>query len=1406
MNRLMKRIALYLIALVAGITAVSCVREERAVYNESEAIAPIINSFFVNEDGDVIVNFTPGSMGQSFNNKMPVNHSLVLLKADDKTASRVLTSSVDGDVITVTSRNLSRGLAAMGYVDGDVVGAVELSLRASLQEQARDNGRNGYIESEQRVNLEDVLVSLPQESPYKEYTKLSNWTVIGSIAAYEMDWNKDLVMWTDGNHNFVAPHVTLGKNDEFKFRQDMAWDVNLGGEFGGLDSEFAITEGGANIKVGEDGIFDIFFNEETKKAWVLDAFDPYPAFTESSDWSVIGKLKNYNIDWNDDIAMISDGTSHLALGVSLDKADEFKFRKDKDWTVNLGGEFGGLGNEFPVTQDGSNIKVGEEGEFDLLINPEAGTAMVSEASGAKVSYLAPVPAEPVEEVVWGIIGLNGDWDHDINATEQDGVWSVFVTAESSCDFKWRKNGSWDENYGGVMKALGEPFAAVAGGDNIKIAAAGFYQIVLDLSDAENPTITISEVSDVYSLIGKINGTNWDTDFDLAEDAGVFTSEVVYIDGGFKIRHNYSWADADTYGAEADGFTPEMGAAFTVVQPGKDITLPAGNYRVQFTLETKQVVITKVDYELPEIDLTQFTELPEMAGADTWGIIGPAQTGGWNTDTDLQKIQDDPEVWAVMNIPLQADKFKFRGNDEWGAYDLGGGTWAMNEPFVMTVKGGDMSVELGVYTVYLYPTYGVAYFTEGSGDVPPPPAKPTMWSLVGTIGGTSWDADLDMTNTSGDKWEVKNVAITADDEFKIRADHDWNTCVGGPEGNAKSTIDPADPYDVYAPTIGTAFAAGDKNIRIGVAGNYDVYFDADKNLITILEAGSFPENSWGLVGTINNWGDTPDTPLMEDGLFLAAKNVALTADDEIKIRFNQNWDNNRGGMSVVGVPVKAVPSGDNIKPGVAGNYDVYYRPDCEVIIVTEAGAELNYWGVVGTINSWGAPDILMYQNADGLLESSEIELTATDAFKIRMNETWTVDRGGLFGELDQAFDVTQGGPNIALGRDAKIQVLYNAASETITITGEYTGDVPAFPDDIYAVGGDTDWSANYQLHGKNGQYKGFGYLSQEFKFRPNPDTWDGNWGAGTDSGTIALGGGNLAAPETAGYYMIEADLGEMTYKLTLITTIGIIGPAQAGGWETDTDLTYNAETKAWEATGVVLKAGDMKFRANDAWDINWGGALNELVQGGDNIAVEAGTYDIALYAWCDGKAYATLTEASAPVATGITIDGDLSDWDGITAFSSSANSRIREWKYSSDAENVYFYFAMRKNRVDSGRKLVIGFDIDETGSLTDNNNLKSAEAIARNIIPFTNASGATELTVVKGTDAGSEVVSTSGEASTGVVNVYAVAGSEDISTDSSNAYVELSIPKNKLGLPAAGTTIKIGASYDYYFAGWQEITL
>ena len=108
-------------------------------------------------------------------------------------------------------------------------------------------------------------------------------------------------------------------------------------------------------------------------------------------------------------------------------------------------------------------------------------------------------------------------------------------------------------------------------------------------------------------------------------------------------------------------------------------------------------------------------------------------------------------------------------------------------------------------------------------------------------------------------------------------------------------------------------------------------------------------------------------------------------------------------------------------------------------------------------------------------------------------------------------------------------------------------------------------------------------------------------------------------------MVEVNLNDMTYKLTLIKTIGIIGPAQEGEWGTDTDMAYDAEKGVWFINDITLKADDMKFRANDSWDINWGGSLDALTLDGANIKVEAGTYDIVLNALCDVKASATMTK-------------------------------------------------------------------------------------------------------------------------------------------------------------------------------------
>ena len=178
--------------------------------------------------------------------------------------------------------------------------------------------------------------------------------------------------------------------------------------------------------------------------------------------------------------------------------------------------------------------------------------------------------------------------------------------------------------------------------------------------------------------------------------------------------------------------------------------------------------------------------------------------------------------------------------------------------------------------------------------------------------------------------------------------------------------------------------------------------------------------------------------------------------------------------------------------------------------------------------------------------------------------------------------------------------------------------------LYMAGDANGWATNDYLAGEDGvHFTGFMYLNQNgFKFCTQPE-WKGtNYGANFDTAPNAA---NITMTEEAGYYKVDVDLESKSYVLTPITTIGIIGSASPKGWDSDVDMTYvpyNAETKElgyWEIKDVTFTSGEIKFRANDDWAINWGGDTNALTQGGDNISVEAGTYDIKLYAWANGYA-------------------------------------------------------------------------------------------------------------------------------------------------------------------------------------------
>lgn len=223
----------------------------------------------------------------------------------------------------------------------------------------------------------------------------------------------------------------------------------------------------------------------------------------------------------------------------------------------------------------------------------------------------------------------------------------------------------------------------------------------------------------------------------------------------------------------------------------------------------------------------------------------------------------------------------------------------------------------------------------------------------------------------------------------------------------------------------------------------------------------------------------------------------------------------------------------------------------------------------------------------------------------------------------------------IGNDGSFMIPVDGTAKYIRITlnmmdYSYKIEKLNFAEFIYERGDNNGWGG-YALHGPNfdGVYYGAMKLNTMFKFCGDASDWNlaGNWGYSADG--ILGENSNDNIPCTSGFYMITADIANMTYKLTPFTKIGIIGDGQPGGWNNDTFMTYDETNHCWVATGVALTAGgSIKFRSDAAWDnVNIGGAsLDKLVfNSNDNISVTtSGTYTVKLYLENEsGQPYATL---------------------------------------------------------------------------------------------------------------------------------------------------------------------------------------
>ena len=1009
----MKKVFSYIIAAgLAVLGVVSCAKKEMVIFDPASGTAPVLTSYTMDDDG-VYAEYTPGSFKMGFNEKVAPVHSLALLKAGDKVLSKTLVSKAAEGKLTVTRTELCKALMTLGFAENDKVN-ISLAVRASLQDQAKDNGLNGYIDSENTVDIQDYEIWLPTGDPYARYTEPSPWSLVGSFNGWGSD--PDVAMLTNGALH-LAKAVTLAAGDEVKFRKDNSWDVNFGYAEGvtsyTLGEDIDLSQGGANIKIVEDGVYDFILDADGAKAKIIQSValqeDPYAAYTEVSPWSVIGSFNS----WGGDEEMVTNGTLHVAKNITLAAGDEFKLRKDANWDVNFGYADGvetyTLGEAFAAKQGGANIKILEDGAYDIILDPEAATIKIIKTQAVTIDPYAAY----TEVSTWSVIGSFNSWADDVEMVT-NGTLHVAkaVPFNAGDEWKFRKDADWKENFGyadGVESyTLGEEFAMKQDGGNIKIAEDGVYDLILDPA----------------------NGT------------------------------------------------------------GK----------------------------------------------------------------------------IIKSIAVDA------------------------------------------------------------GDTPAPKPKPKSISLVGTLDAEgAWNTDHDLTNTSGDTWVIKNVTLTADDEFKLRADHDWGTAWGGPEANEKSTIDPENPYDVYAPTLGTAFNTGDKNIRVGVAGAYNITFTyGDNPTILIEEYREFPEHLYMTGADFGNWfGDqsgvveltpvlhNPDWGANAEAQFWTVR--YFKAASGFKFNSAPSWDGNDFN-SLETNDGFTVSEGNCFVPS-DGFYMVHI--DCKRSILHIEPAKVRIVGDctgLGT-DSWNVEMVEAATNNVFVADGTTLKVTLPAGGNLRMyaasaistSDPWTREFNiydgkivyrGTGGDLD----------NVPALAEQVVTLDFNAG--TGSITGE--GQAPAYKDVISVPGNWSEWTADAPKLGGDtkGLYKGVLAMygdAIEFKF-----IHDGSWIGGTagDGLTYTLGA-NDNMTIAAGTYFWTVDLVNNTASAVAVNKVGLMGTFN--GWADDKEVFLTEQADHTYTGSVTLAADDsLKVRLNSNWDLALGGALDALSGvGGDIKVATAGTYQVKL---------------------------------------------------------------------------------------------------------------------------------------------------------------------------------------------------
>lgn len=287
---------------------------------------------------------------------------------------------------------------------------------------------------------------------------------------------------------------------------------------------------------------------------------------------------------------------------------------------------------------------------------------------------------------------------------------------------------------------------------------------------------------------------------------------------------------------------------------------------------------------------------EMYRVQSFGLIGTATPGGWNTSTAMT-FDPETSLWS-KTIELSAGALKFRANDDWALNYGPENSNALTGSLIHT-DGAITIAEAGVYTVVLdftraqYP-YRFSYsVTKGSGAAAP--AK--LW-VPGDY--QQWTPSSAAVIYAVNENEFEGyVYMAAAGGFKLTSAADWDHVNYGDGGDGKLSTDP------LAGNLSVA-SAGYYRLKVNVATlTYDIY----------------KVETFGLIGTATPGAWDSSTPLTynaETGLWTATLDLVNGA---LKFRANNSWDVNYGPADSNSLAGTLIQTDAAINIPEAGNYTV-----------------------------------------------------------------------------------------------------------------------------------------------------------------------------------------------------------------------------------------------------------------------------------------------------------------------------------------------------------------------------------------------------------------------------------------------------------------------------------------------------